>query len=69
MRFPSSFCTGGGRAINNLKLGGPKTLQGKAKAGMPFFEQHLRPLGYKVRAGILSFPDGIPWDVGLDLHW
>jgi hypothetical protein len=69
MRFPSEYCTDGGRAINNLEPGWPQTLSGVAMRGYEFWEQELAPKGYKVRAQILSFPDGMPGDVGVFLRW
>jgi hypothetical protein len=69
MRFPSDFCTDGGRAINNFAPDWPDTLQGRAKVGAEFFKEHLQPLGYKIRAEIMSYPNGMPGDVGLFLSW
>jgi len=67
--FPSSLCTDKGRAINNGDSDWPETLQGKAKE---FYERYRglgRPAGYKLKAMIISFPDGIPGDVGMFLNW
>lgn len=69
MRFPSDFCTDGGRAINNFDPDWPNSLQGKAKVANEFFKEHLQPLGYKIRAEILSYPNGMPGDVGLYFCW
>lgn len=67
--FPSALCTDDGRAINNTLPGWPATLQGKARELYEAFERHARPLGYRLRAEIVSFPGGIPGDVGFFLSW
>ncbi|WP_027133470.1 hypothetical protein [Geminicoccus roseus] len=69
MQFPSSYCTDGGRAINNFEEGWQATLQGRAKTAMEFYKEHLQPLGYKARVEVLSFPGGMPGDIGLFLSW
>jgi hypothetical protein len=67
--FPSSFCTDGGRRINIADPEWPSTLDGFAKQAFEFYEKELRPLGYKLNAEIISFPGGMPGDVGLFLKW
>jgi hypothetical protein len=67
--FPSSFCTDGGRRINIADPEWPSTLDGFAKQAYEFYERELRPLGYKLHAEIISFPGGMPGDVGLFLKW
>jgi hypothetical protein len=69
VRFPSEYCTDGGRAINNFEPNWPETLTGSAKRAHEFFEKELRPRGYKARAQILDFPGGVPGDVGIFLSW
>ena len=69
MRFPSSYCTDGGRAINSFEPDWPKTLTGFAKKGHEFYERELAPQGYKARAQIMDFPGGMPGDVGIFLRW
>jgi hypothetical protein len=69
VRFPSEYCTDGGRAINNFEPNWPETLTGFAKRAHEFFLKELQPKGYKVRAQILDFPGGVPGDVGLFLRW
>ncbi|WP_051513859.1 hypothetical protein [Skermanella stibiiresistens] len=69
MRFSSAFCTDQGRAINNFEPIWPETLTGFAKEAYETWDQHLRPLGYKLRAQILDYPDGMPGDVGMILYW
>jgi hypothetical protein len=67
--FPSSFCSDGGRRINIADPEWPSTLEGFAKQAYEFYERELRPLGYKLHAEIISFPGGMPGDVGLFLKW
>lgn len=67
--FPSSYCSDGGRRINIADPEWPSTLQGFAKKAYDFFDTELRPLGYKLHAEIISFPGGMPGDVGLYLKW
>ena len=69
LTFPSSFCTDGGRRINIADPEWPSTLQGFAKKAFDFFDKELRPLGYKLQAEIISFPGGMPGEVGLSLRW
>jgi hypothetical protein len=69
VRFPSSYLSDGGRAVNNFEATWPNTLDGFAKRAYDFYEQHLREHGYRLRAQILEYPDGKPGDVGLFLIW
>jgi hypothetical protein len=69
MTFPCSYCKDGGRRINIGDPEWPGTLQGFAKKGYEFFEHELRPLGFKLGAEIISFPGGMPGEVGLFLRW
>jgi hypothetical protein len=69
IRFPSEYCTDGGRAINNFEPNWPETLTGFAKRAHEFFLKELQPKGYKVSAQIMDFPGGVPGDVGIFLRW
>ncbi len=69
MTFPASFCSDGGRRINIADPEWPSTLEGFAKRAFEFFDKELRPLGYKLGAEIISFPGGMPGEVGLYLKW
>ena len=69
LRFPSTYCNDGGRGINNFDKDWPQTLEGFGKKAYEYFEKELRPHGFKVRAEIVSFPDGMPGDVGMYLSW
>jgi hypothetical protein len=69
MSFPSAWCTDRGRTINNASPDWPESLQGRARKGYEFYEQNLKPLGYRLRAQVLNYPDGMPGDVGIYLAW
>ncbi|WP_072396042.1 hypothetical protein [Hyphomicrobium sp. CS1GBMeth3] len=69
MTFPSSYCSDGGRRINIADPEWPSTLQGFALKAYEFFNKELRPHGYKLHAEIISFPGGMPGEVGLFLKW
>jgi hypothetical protein len=67
--FPSTLCTDRGRSINNADPDWPSTLTGFAEKAYDYFEKELRPLGYKMTAEIVTWPDGLPGDVALCLKW
>ena len=69
LTFPASFCNDGGRRINSFDPEWPQSLEGFAKKGYEFYEKELRPLGFKIGAEIISFPGGMPGDVGMFLKW
>jgi hypothetical protein len=68
-RFPNSLCSDGGRRINNSLPDWEETLEGRPKLGYEFWRDHLRPLGFGLRAEILDYPGGMPGDVGFFLTW
>lgn len=68
-RFPCDVCTDHGRAINNALPEWPETLQGKPRDIYDLWKEHLRPLGYRLRARVVSYPDGIPGDAALFINW
>jgi len=69
LQFPASYLSDGGRRINNFEPDWPKSLEGFAKNAFDFWQEHLRPHGYKLRAQILDYPGGNLGDVGLYLCW
>ncbi|MDQ2101138.1 hypothetical protein [Azospirillum isscasi] len=69
VRFPSSYCNDGGRAINNFEPDWPDSLTGFAREVYDNYDKYLRPAGYKLRAQVLDYPGGMPGDIGLFLHW
>jgi hypothetical protein len=68
-RFPNALCTDHGRAINQQEPGWENTLTGLPKEMYQFWERQLRPRGYKIRFQIVSWPDGMPGDIGITLKW
>ena len=69
LRFPNELCTDRGRAINQAEAGWDKTLTGLPQELYGFWNKHLRPRGYRLKAQILDFPGGMPGDVGVTLCW
>lgn len=71
LRFPSSLCSDGGRAINALDQDQrwPKTLRGEAAEFYLRWENNLKPHGFRLAAWVLDFPGGFPGDIGLFLIW
>ncbi len=68
-RFPNSLCTDHGRRINNSEPDWDQTLEGRPRAGYEFWRDHLRPLGFHLRAQVLEYPGGMPGDIGFFLTW
>ena len=68
-RFPNTLCTDHGRAINQQEPGWETTLTGLALELYRFWEQYLKPRGYRLRCQIIDFPGGMPSDIGITLAW
>jgi hypothetical protein len=68
-RFPNTMCTDRGRRINNSDSDWPQTLEGRPKAGYEFWRDHLRPLGFGLKAQVIEYPGGMPGDIGLFITW
>ena len=68
-RFPNLLCTDGGRAINQGEAGWEKTLTGVPLEIYQLWNRYFRAKGYKLRAEIIDFPNGVPGDVALTLMW
>jgi hypothetical protein len=68
-RFPNSLCSDGGRRVNNSLPDWEATLEGRPKLGYEFWREHLRPLGFGLKAEILDYPGGMPGDIGFFLTW
>ena len=68
-RFPNELCSDRGRRINNSEPGWETTLDGRPKAAYEFWHDHLRPLGFGLKAEIVDYPGGMPGDVGFSLTW
>ena len=69
LQFSSDLLTDGGRRVNNFEPDWPDSLQGFAKRAYDYFEEHLKPAGYRLHAQILDYPHGNLGDVGLFLTW
>jgi hypothetical protein len=68
-RFPNALCSDRGRRINNSEPDWETTLEGRPKAAYEFWHDHLRPLGFHLRAEVLEYPRGMPGDIGFFLTW
>lgn len=68
-RFPSAACTDLGRRINSAQQDWGLTLQGRPADIYRFWEQELRPQGFRIVAQVLEFPKGKLGDVGLSVVW
>ncbi len=68
-RFPNGLCTDRGRRINNSEPHWEETLEGRPKLGYEFWRDHLRPLGFGLKAEVLEYPGGMPGDIGFFLTW
>jgi hypothetical protein len=68
-RFPHELCTDNGRAINQQEPGWEQTLTGIPREIYLLWDKYFRPRGYKLRAEIVSYPEGLPGDVGITLAW
>jgi len=69
LRFPSQFCSDGGRAINAGEPDWPASLRGEAAEIYLRWERDLKPRGFHLSARVLEFPGGMPGDIGLYLTW
>src|SRR5262249_12582962 len=67
--FPASFCNDQGRRINNMDAEWPSSLEGFARKAYEYFEENLKPLGFRMRVQILNYPGGMPGEVGVFLGW
>jgi hypothetical protein len=68
-RFPNELCSDRGRRINNSEPDWEQTLEGRPKLGYEFWRDHLRPLGFGLKAEVLEYPGGMPGDIGFFLTW
>ena len=66
LTFPSTFCTDRRQKHQQSPIpSGPARSTGFAKKAHDFFKKELQPLGYKLSAEIVTWPDGLPGDVAL----
>src|SRR5208337_2818677 len=69
LRFPNELCTDGGRAIDVAEESWPTTLRGEAAELYLRWERELKRRGFRLSAGVLEYPGGMPGDIGLFLVW
>ncbi len=69
VKFSAQFLSDGGRRVNNFELDWPDSLQGFAKRAYDYYQEYLKPAGYRLRVQILEYPNGKFGDVGLFLCW
>ncbi|TCZ64851.1 hypothetical protein [Roseicella aquatilis] len=67
--FPSDLCTDGGRRIHNGLKGWEETLPGAARQVHAFWRDALRPRGFRFFCRVVTFPEGMPGDVGVFFSW
>jgi hypothetical protein len=67
--FPNALCTDHGRAINQQEPGWENTLIGLPKEIFEFWRKYLKPRGFKLKFEIISWPGGLPGDIGITLSW
>ncbi|WP_291298123.1 hypothetical protein [Elioraea sp.] len=68
-RFPNQLTTDKGRAINVGEADWPRTLSGRPQQVYQFWQQHLAPQGFRLRAMVVDYPGGMPGDIGFFLAW
>jgi hypothetical protein len=68
-RFPNQLCTDHGRAIIQGETGWERTLTGLPKELFEFWQEHLKPRGYKLALEVIDYPGGLPGDIGITLRW
>jgi hypothetical protein len=69
LQFPAEDLSDGGRRVNNFQPDWPDSLQGFGKRAYDFYQEHLKPAGYRLRAEVLDYPHGNIGDVGIFLCW
>src|SRR5260221_7038167 len=69
LQFPAELLSDGGRRGNNFEPDWPDSLEGFARRAFDYYQEHLKPAGYRLRAQILEYPNGNLGDVGLFLCW
>jgi hypothetical protein len=67
--FPSAICADGGRRINNQLEGWQDTLPGAFRDVHAWWETKLKPGGFGFAARVISYPDGMPGEVGIFITW
>ena len=68
VRFPCDLCSDGGRKIGVAEIDWPTTLKGEA-AEVTRGGNTARPTGFRLRAQIVEYLDGVPNNIALSLSW
>ncbi|MEK0083187.1 hypothetical protein [Benzoatithermus flavus] len=69
LRFPSAWTTDRGRAINCFEPDWHETLVGFAAEVHAYYVRCLAPKGFSIRAQIVTWPEGLPGEVGVFIGW
>lgn len=69
IRFPCDLCSDGGRKIDVAEGDWPTTLRGEPAEMYARWERELRPSGFRLRAQMAEYLDGIPSRISLALAW
>jgi len=69
LQCPSDWLPDQGRSISNHAEDWHEHLDGLAARAHAFYERELKPRGFQLQAEIISWPDGMPGDVGFFLQW
>jgi hypothetical protein len=67
--FPSQICADGGRRINNQLEGWQDTLPGAFRDVYDWWDTKLKPGGFGFAARVISYPGGMPGEVGIFITW
>lgn len=69
LSFPASYCNDRGRRINNLEADWPASLEGFAKKAYDYYIAELKPLGFRLSAQVVDYPNGMPGTIAIYLSW
>src|ERR1700678_1165760 len=67
--IPCDLCSDGGRKIDVAEIDWPSTLRGEGAEVYARWERELRGGGFRLRAQIVEYLDGIPNNIALSLSW
>lgn len=68
-RYPCEILADHGRAIVGNDPDWPSSLRGRPQILYNIWREHLKPLGYGLRAEILDYRNDVPGDAGSFLFW
>jgi hypothetical protein len=69
LKFPATWTNDRGRRINNAESDWPVSLEGFAKRAYDYYVKELQPMGYRLRAEVLSYNEGVPGEIAIYLAW